>query len=88
MRPVKPRTWLINREAYLMREDLLVNYKQEFVIDVLIKYFCKFLLPLWIICLSNFALMIFNQVNKIITYMHRGVDERALLMQGIVISIN
>lgn len=63
-----------------MREDLLVNNKHELVVDVLIKYFCEFLLSLWIIGVSDFALMIFNQIHNVITDVNGRMNKRTLLV--------
>lgn len=71
-----------------MREDLFVHNKHEFVVDVLIKDFCKFLLSLWIVGVSDLALMIFNQVHNVITNVDRRVNERTLLVQGVVVTVN
>jgi hypothetical protein len=60
VRPVESRGRLIDTETYLVGEDLLMYYEQEFVIDVLRKELIEFLFPLRVLSLLYLAVMILN----------------------------
>jgi hypothetical protein len=63
-----------------VREDLLMDDEEEFVVYVLLKQLREFLFPLRIFCLSYFALVVFYQVDNVVANVHWGVNERALLV--------
>ena len=78
----------LNAEVYLMREDLLMHSQYKLIVNILLENLLEFNFSLILFSILNFVLWQLNQIDNIIANMNRGMNERGLFIQSIVVPIH